>query len=127
MRRMFSSKWPKNLTFFSKNQLRKMKKTIELTKETYAGIENNKKVPGVIYLDHETGRLVFKAFNRNKKRPKDKIICELETGWLKESAQRVKFFSSVKKTIPTSNIRMAMSRDMYEGMEVFESFRGVKK
>ena len=127
MRRMFSSKCAKNLTFFSKNQLRKMKKTIELTKETYAGIENNKKVPGVIYLDHETGRLVFKAFNRNKKRPKDKIICELETGWLKESAQRVKFFSSVKKTIPTSNIRMAMSRDMYEGMEVFESFRGVKK
>jgi hypothetical protein len=124
---MFSSKCAKNLTFFSKNQLRKMKKTIELTKETYAGIENNKKVPGVIYLDHETGRLVFKAFNRNKKRPKDKIICELETGWLKESAQRVKFFSSVKKTIPTSNIRMAMSRDMYEGMEVFESFRGVKK
>ena len=47
-----------------------MKKTIELTKETYAGIENNKKVPGVIYLDHETGRLVFKAFNRNKKRGK---------------------------------------------------------
>ena len=127
MRRMFSSKCAKNLTFFSKNQLRKMKKTIELTKETYAGIENNKKVPGVIYLDHETGRLVFKAFNRNKKRPKDKLICELETGWLKESAQRVKFFSSVKKTIPTSNIRMAMSRDMYEGMEVFESFRGVKK
>jgi hypothetical protein len=127
VRRMFSSKCAKNLTFFSKNQLRKMKKTIELTKETYAGIENNKKVPGVIYLDHETGRLVFKAFNRNKKRPKDKIICELETGWLKESAQRVKFFSSVKKTIPTSNIRMAMSRDMYEGMEVFESFRGVKK
>ena len=127
MRRMFSSKCAKNLTFFSKNQLRKMKKTIELTKETYAGIENNKKVPGVIYLDHETGRLVFKAFNRNKKRAKDKIICELETGWLKESAQRVKFFSSVKKTIPTSNIRLAMSRDMYEGMEVFESFRGVKK
>ena len=104
-----------------------MKKTIELTKETYAGIENNKKVPGVIYLDHETGRLVFKAFNRNKKRAKDKLICELETGWLKESAQRVKFFSSVKKSIPTSNIRMAMSRDMYEGMEVFESFRGEKK
>ena len=127
MRRMFSSKCAKNLTFFSKNQLRKMKKTIELTKETYAGIENNKKVPGVIYLDHETGRLVFKAFSRNKKRPKDKIICEMETGWLKESAQRVKFFSSVKKTIPTSNIRMAMSRDMYEGMEVFESFRGEKK
>ena len=104
-----------------------MKKTIDLTKETYAGIENNKKVPGVIYLDHETGRLAFKAFNRNKKRSKDKLICELATGWLKESAQRVKFFSSVKKTIPTSNIRMAMSRDMYEGMEVFESFRGVKK
>ena len=100
-----------------------MKKTIDLTKETYAGIENGKKVPGVIYLDHETGRLTFKAFNRNKKRSKDKLICELATGWLKESSQRLKFFSSVKKTLSASKVYDAMDNDLFEAMQVL---KGVK-
>ena len=100
-----------------------MKKTIELTKETYAGIENGKKVPGVIYLDHETGRLTFKAFNRNKKRSKDKLICELATGWLKESSQRLKFFSSVKKTLSASKVYDVMDDDLFEAMQVL---KGVK-
>ena len=100
-----------------------MKKTIDLTKETYAGIENGKKVPGVIYLDHETGRLTFKAFNRNKKRSKDKLICELATGWLKESSQRLKFFSSVKKTLSASKVYDVMDDDLFEAMQVL---KGVK-
>ena len=100
-----------------------MKKTIDLTKETYAGIENGKKVPGVIYLDHETGRLAFKAFNRNKKRSKDKLICELATGWLKESSQRLKFFSSVKKTLSASKVYDVMDDDLFEAMQVL---KGVK-
>ena len=100
-----------------------MKKTIDLTKETYAGIENGKKVPGVIYLDHETGRLTFKAFNRNKKRSKDKLICELATGWLKESAKRLKFFSSVKKTLSASKVYDVMDDDLFEAMQVL---KGVK-
>ena len=100
-----------------------MKKTIDLTKETCAGIENGKKVPGVIYLDHETGRLAFKAFNRNKKRSKDKLICELATGWLKESAQRLKFFSSVKKTLSASKVYDVMDDDLFEAMQVL---KGVK-
>ena len=100
-----------------------MKKTIDLTKETCAGIEKGKKVPGVIYLDHETGRLAFKAFNRNKKRSKDKLICELATGWLKESAQRLKFFSSVKKTLSASKVYDVMDDDLFEAMQVL---KGVK-
>ena len=100
-----------------------MKKTIDLTKETCAGIENGKKVPGVIYLDHETGRLAFKAFNRNKKRSKDKLICELATGWLKESSQRLKFFSSVKKTLSASKVYDVMDDDLFEAMQVL---KGVK-
>ena len=100
-----------------------MKKTIDLTKETCAGIENGKKVPGVIYLDHETGRLAFKAFNRNKKRSKDKLICETATGWLKESAQRLKFFSSVKKTLSASKVYDVMDDDLFEAMQVL---KGVK-
>ena len=104
-----------------------MIKKIEINSEVIKNVKKGKCIDGSIRIDAETGQLTFKAYNRQSRRQKDKLICELETGWLKESAQRVKFFSSVKKSIPTSNIRMAMSRDMYEGMEVFESFRGVKK
>ena len=104
-----------------------MIKKIFIQDDVIKNVKKGKCIDGSIRIDAETGQLTFKAYNRQSRRQKDKLICELETGWLKESAQRVKFFSSVKKTIPTSNIRMAMSRDMYEGMEVFESFRGVKK
>ena len=105
-----------------------MIKKIFIQDEIVKNVKKGKYVDGSLHFNKETGQLTFRAFNHSKraKRP-DTLICETETGWLKESAQRVKFFSSVKKTIPTSNIRMAMSRDMYEGMEVFESFRGVKK
>ena len=99
-----------------------MIKKIEINSDVIKAVKNGKYVEGSLRIDAETGQLTFKAYNRQSRRQKDKLICELETGWLKESAQRVKFFSSVKKTIPTSNIRMAMSRDMYEGMEVFAKF-----
>jgi len=105
-----------------------MIKKIEINSDVIEAVKNGKYVEGSLRIDAETGQLTFRAYNRKERRRQpDILICETETGWLKESAQRVKFFSSVKKTIPTSNIRMAMSRDMYEGMEVFESFRGVKK
>ena len=99
-----------------------MIKKIEINSDVIVAVKNGKYVEGSLRIDAETGQLTFKAYNRQSRRQKDKLICELETGWLKESAQRVKFFSSVKKSIPISNIRMAMSRDMYEGMEVFAKF-----
>ena len=105
-----------------------MIKKIEINSEVIKNVKKGKCIDGSIRIDAETGQLTFRAYNRKERRRQpDTLICETETGWLKESAQKVKFFSSVKKTIPTSNIRMAMSRDMYEGMEVFESFRGEEK
>ena len=97
-----------------------MIKKIFIQDDVIKNVKKGKCIDGSIRIDAVTGQLTFRAFNHSKRAKKpDTLICETETGWLKESAQRVKFFSSVKKTIPTSNIRMAMSRDMYEGMEVF--------
>ena len=68
---------------------------IELLQKLVMG----KRVEGVLYMDEDTGKLTFKAYNRTcpKKRAKDRLICALENGWLKESPQRIKFYNSVKK------------------------------
>ena len=113
MRRMFSSKCAKNLTFFSKNQLRKMIKKIEINSDVIKAVKNGKYVEGSLRIDVETGQLTFKAFNRTcPKHRKDTLICETETGWLKESAQRLKFFSSVKKSIGDGRVYKAMKQDL---------------
>jgi len=86
---------------------------IELLKQ----LVNGKRVKGVLYIDTDTGKLTFKAYNRNsQKRQKDRLICPLETGWLKESRQRIKFFSSVKKEIGVAEINNVMERDLDKAM-----------
>jgi len=99
-----------------KNNSNKMIKKIEINEDVIKAVKNGKYVEGSVRIDAETGQLTFRAFNRKKtKHQKDKLICELETGWLKESAQRVKFFSSVKKSVGTKIIHSAMERDLNEG------------
>ena len=96
-----------------------MRKSVEISKEANAVIESGKKVVGQLYKDKVTGRIVFKKFNRNK-RKKDIVIKELESGSLKESSTRIKFYSSVKKTIGVRCIREVMDRDFETGMEALE-------
>ena len=83
-----------------------------------------KYVDGSLHYNKETGELSFRAFNHSKraKRP-DILICETETGWLKESTQRLKFFSSVKKTLSASKVYDVMDDDLFEAMQVL---KGVK-
>ena len=78
---------------------------------------NGKRVEGVLFIDGDTGKLTFKAYNRKSpKHPKDRLICPLETGWLKESQQRIKFYSSVKKELGVAEIHNAMDRDLNKAM-----------
>ncbi|MBO4565460.1 MAG: hypothetical protein J5720_08500 [Bacteroidaceae bacterium] len=58
----------------------------------------------------------FAAYNRQNKRSKDKLIAELEHGWLKESPKRYKFFNSVKKTLTIPQVQLAMQSDMNMAM-----------
>ena len=89
---------------------------VNITEETNAVIESGKKAVGQVYLDKATGKLVFRKFNRSA-RKKDILVAELESGSVRESATRMKFFSSVKKSIGAKKICEAMSRDLKAGMK----------
>ena len=72
----------------------------------------NKRVEGVLYLDQETGKLTFKAYNRvaPKYRPKDRLIAKLPWGWVKESMERIKVHGSFDKELGTACIMAELDR-----------------
>ena len=76
---------------------------VELVKQ----ILNGKRVEGVLYIDEDTGRLTFKAYKRTApkyRREKDRLVKKLPWGWVKESLERVKVFSSYPKDYGTATI-----------------------
>jgi hypothetical protein len=74
---------------------------IELMSKLYAG----KRVEGVLYLDENTGRLTFKAYNRQPRvREKDRLVKKLPWGWVKESLERIKVFGSFPKDMGTAAV-----------------------
>ena len=94
-----------------------MKRYIEINEEVLVNLVLGKRVEGSLFEDKQSGKLTFKAYNRNPyKRPKDKIICQLENGWLKESAQRIKFFNSVRKDVGAVRVGNAMRRELTSAM-----------
>lgn len=69
---------------------------LELMSKLYVG----KRVEGVLYVDQNTGRLTFKAYNRQTRvRQKDELMKKTPWGWLKASVERVKRFSSLPKDL----------------------------
>ena len=101
-----------------------MIKKIFIADEVIKKVKKGKYVEGSLRIDAETGQLTFKAYNRKERRRlPDILICETATGWLKESAQRLKFFSSVKKTLSASKVYDVMDDDLFEAMQVL---KGVK-
>lgn len=64
--------------------------------------------------------ICFKQYVRRsmKEREPDKVLCQLPHGWLKESPQRLKFFSSVKKSIGTAKVLLEMECDLQEAENV---------
>ena len=65
----------------------------------------NKRVEGVLFLDENTGRLSFKAYNRLPRiRQKDELVKKLPWGWVRESLERIKVFGSFPKDYGTVNI-----------------------
>ena len=116
---MFSSKWPKNLTFFSQNQIKMKKIEIKNEKEVLNTLKSGRIVEGRLALvptDDGSILIEFVAYNRQRKRQPDVLIAELEHGWLKESPKRYKFFNSVKKTLEIPQVQLSMQRDMNAAM-----------
>ena len=65
---------------------------------------DSKRVEGVLYMDGDTGRLTFKAYNRQRRRERDRMVKKLPWGWVKESIQRIKVFGSVPKEVGTAEM-----------------------
>jgi len=74
---------------------------LELMSKLYVG----KRVEGVLYVDQNTGRLTFKAYNRQShKHEKDQLVKKLPLGWVKESAKKLKVFGSFPKDMGTARV-----------------------
>ena len=66
---------------------------------------NGKRVEGVLYMDQSTGKLIFKAYNRQARmRERDRLLKKLPWGWVKESMERIKVFGSFPKDFCTAQI-----------------------
>ena len=71
-----------------------------------------KRVEGVLYMDEDTGRLTFKAYNRKERvRSRDRLVKKLPWGWVKESLERIKFFASLPKDMGTANMMMMLDEN----------------
>ena len=79
-----------------------------------------KRVEGVLYMDENTGRLTFKAYNRQPRQRHERVVCQLENGWLKESPQRYKFYNSVRKDLGRRIVDVVMHRELKTAMQTLE-------
>lgn len=103
-----------------------MKKLIDLTEEVLTRLDEGKYVEGSFHKDQETGKIVFRAYVRTSREAKDRLVCQLEHGWLRESPQRYKFFNSVKKEVGLRLVSVAMHRELKEAMETLDVERLMK-
>ncbi len=98
-----------------------MKKFIEIPDAALESLKEGKYVDGSLKYDQRTGKVTFRPFNRQpRRRAKDRVICELENGWLKESPERYKFYNSVKKSCGRLVVETVMRRELNAAMEVLE-------
>ena len=70
-----------------------------------AKLLKEKRVEGVLFLDENTGKLTFNAYNRQPRvREKDHLVKKLPWGWVKESMERIKVFGSFPKEYSTAQV-----------------------
>ena len=96
-----------------------MKKYVNLSTDAIERLESGKCVKGSLHCDKSTGKIVFMAY-RTKPRSEERIIRQLEHGWLKESKRRIKFFSSVKKELGSRLVNVTIHRELKTAMTTLE-------
>ena len=80
-----------------------MKKYIEIPMEVLERLVDDKCVEGSLRRDRWTGKISFKAYNRQSRiREKDRLVKKLPWGWVKESLERIKVYGSFPKDLGTS-------------------------
>ncbi len=85
-----------------------------------AKLLEGKRVEGVLYIDQDTGKLTFKAYNRQPRDRQERVVCQLENGWLKESPLCYKFYNSVKKSLGRRLVDVVMHRELKTAMQALE-------
>ena len=79
---------------------------------------NGKRVQGVLYIDENTGKLTFKPnSNKTRTRLRDRLICRMEHGWVKESEERIKVYESVPKELGTSHVMAILDREVKDAKD----------
>ena len=115
---MSSSKWPKNPTFFSQNSTKMKKIIIKNEQEIMNVLTGGRIVEGrlaLVTLAEGTKVVEFKAYNRKPYiRKKDRLICYLEHGWVKESPERIKVFESLPKRLGAARMIVTLERETKE-------------
>lgn len=77
-----------------------------------------KRIQGVLYLDADTGRLTFKPYyTRGLHKRDDRLIRNLEHGWVKESMERIKMYLSLPKCLGTARMMGVMDRESKEAKD----------
>ena len=80
--------------------------------EVLAKLAMGKRVEGVLFIDENTGKLAFKAYNRQpQRRRRDRMVRRLEHGWVKESVERFKVYESIPKELGTARVISIMDRE----------------
>ena len=76
-----------------------------------AKLLKEKRVEGVLFMDENTGKITFKAYNRQPRvRKKDRLLKKLPWGWVKESIERVKVYGSFPKDYTTQQIMRLLEK-----------------
>ncbi len=74
-----------------------MRKYVEIPLEVVERLVEGKCVEGSLRRDEWTGKVTFRAYQRQPRDRHERVVCQLENGWLKESPLRYKFYNSVQE------------------------------
>ena len=97
-----------------------MKKFVDLALEVIENLDNDKCVEGSLRKDKKTGKIVFRAYQRQPRDRHERVVCQLENGWLKESPLRYKFYNSVRKDLGRRIVNVVMHRELNTAMQALE-------
>ena len=97
-----------------------MRKFVEIPFEVMERLVEGKCVEGSLRRDEWTGKVTFRAYQRQPRQRHERVVCQLENGWLKESPQRYKFYNSVRKDLGRRLVDVVMHRELKQAMSVLD-------
>ena len=97
-----------------------MRKYIEIPFEVMERLVEGKCVEGSLRRDEWTGKVTFRAYQRHPRHRHERVVCQLENGWLKETPLRYKFYNSVRKDLGRRVVDVVMHRELNTAMQALE-------